>query len=109
MMIARFHTFAPPVQSCTGPSLKAVSARLAEIAPSTDTWPRPRDLALTEAACRGHSIPQIAARLRLSEAAVRTRWTALKNAACVDDLPFGLREQEALLIALRQMSQRGAA
>lgn len=62
------------------------------------------DLALARAACQGLTLAQIADHMGGSIESVRSRWQTLTASAAPEGQPFGIWEQEALLLALADLA-----
>lgn len=87
-------------------SHRALIERLTDLGVGDQGWSWSDDLALSETLCRGAGYAQVAEALECAASAVRSRWSDLKRAACDEGQPFGLAEQEALLLALRDLAVR---
>lgn len=90
-------------------AIRRTIAALQQLGLGEGGWSWHHDLALTEGACRGASLAQIAHDYDWNAEALRGRWTALKRAACPDQQDFGIWEQETLLTALRRLTTGEAA
>lgn len=98
----RLFTSIGPQEKPPRPRASDIARRLRSLMPADHDWHA--DLALARCACRGMTIAQIAECMGRSVESLRSRWSALTALVADDGQPFGIWEQEALLLALTDLA-----